>query len=519
MITTSLKKHFKSFLLFFIVFNTITAQEIIIPDDNNFFTGTTPSVSKDISLPVTADKINNAINNGGVVINIPAGTHNINKVINLKSNTHILIAKNAVLKPTTAFFMFNIGTNGRGTQQKIKNVKISSTSGKFIIDYSKFNPGDKVSGFTIGWVENFLIQGVLLKDNQTFLSGLSLSPPSGGNWNRIAKNGIINNCTITGADYGYGLIQVQAAENVLFKNLKGYGGVTLRFESGWKSMRDAGINVATSTKLYGLNITGINGNAAVMVSPHTKRQGTAVIKNVTSKNCSFGIRIDKGFDEAGFTAGKYNSVIVGGKIKISRNSDETKNLAQIKQKHYGFYPTQFRNANPFSSFPFTAGTDPIARKAPSIAPILFDAQNTATDFSGGGKYKVTFRKSGHASNTQTYSGFRNCSPKVVYDNDKNNVCPVKRIITNNNISELSTEFNEPVDKVYPNPVSNGKLFVETKVINSVVNIFSLHSGQLITTIKNSGYKNTIDTSSIKPGTYILQIISDVETTNQKIVIL
>ncbi|MGY5351593.1 T9SS type A sorting domain-containing protein [Wenyingzhuangia sp. IMCC45533] len=519
MIENYSKLHYLLFMCFFIVFSTTQSQEIIIPASNTFFNGKTPRKSVTIVKPVNSDKINNAIksfdDNGGV-INIPSGVHTLRKIINLKSNVHIRVAKDAVLKPTSAFVVFDLGTNGGANQKKVTNVKISSTAGKFIIDYSNFSPGRKVAGFSVGWVENFMISGVLFKDNQTFLSGISVSPPSGGNWNRIAKNGIVINCSITNSDYGYGLVQVQAAENVLFKNLKGSGGVTLRFESGWKAMRDAGVRNATSTKLYGVNISGANGNAAVMVSPHTKRQGFAVIKNVTSTDCSFGIRIDKGFKEDRYPAGKYERVVVGGNIKITRNSNEGRNLAQIKQKHYYYYPTSFTNDNPFASFPKTKGTDPDARKAPSIAPMLFDAQNSATSFGGDGKYKVTFRDSGHRTNKQTYRGFRSCTPRIVYDNDKRKVCPTKKNNTNS-LKTLSEQSDQTNDNFYPNPVKNGRIFFHSKFTDSTINIYSIQTGAVIKTI-HAQNKNEIDVSDINPGTYILRTVSNGEVKTQKVII-
>ncbi len=508
----------KSILLitFFITFLSVSSQEINIPNDSSFFTGITPTQTITINQPVTSDKINTAINNFGVnggVIHIPEGTHLLDKIINLKSNTHIIVAENAVFKPTSAFFIFDIGTNGRGNQQKIENVKIASASGKFIIDYSNFQGNDRVAGFTVGWVENFLIDGVSIKDNQTFLAGISVTPPSGGDWNRIAKNGIISNCTITNADYGYGLIQVQAAENVLFKNLEGSGGVTLRFESGFRLLREAGVNVGTSTKLYGLNITGINGNAAVMVSPHTKKQGSAIIKNITSRNCSLGIRIDKGFTEGGFPAGTYNEVIVGGNINITRDADESKNLAQIKQKHYIYYPLNFRNDHEFTSFALTAGTDPTSRKAPAIAPILFDAQNSIDDYTGDGKYKVTFRTSGHSSNSQTYSGFRSCTPNVLYEDDKRRVCLDEPL--------LSLDALKPIAKnrVYPIPTTNHKIFIETTSETSTIKIYSPYTGSLLKVVTNTGLINEIDLSDIPSGNYILQIVTKDNTISKKIIII
>lgn len=45
-------------------------------------------------------------------------------------------------------------------------------------------------------------------------------------------NGHVFNITNTGSWGGYGLVQVQSAENILFEHLDSTGGVTLRMETG-----------------------------------------------------------------------------------------------------------------------------------------------------------------------------------------------------------------------------------------------------------------------------------------------
>lgn len=506
----------RSFLLLFIgiVFSS-NAQEINIPSDSIFFNGVVPNRNPiHVSKPVTASKIITAINKAsrrarGGVVKIPSGTHRITDPIILKSNVHIEITGGTTFIPTRTFGgMFSIGTSDRSNQRLIRNIRIySSSDTKYTIDYSKFKGGDKIAGFDLGYVTNFKIEDAEIKDNQTFLSGFSITPPPGGSFNKKTKNGIIQNCTILNSDYGYGLVQVQVGENILFKNLSGSGGVTVRFESGFSLLTNAGRTTGTSTKLYAYKTSCKNGNAAVMISPHTKVQGTAVIKDVTAENCSFGIRIDKGFAERGKAAGTYRSVIVGGKIKISRNQDDSLNLAQIKQKHHVYYPVEFRRKNPFNSFPLTGGTDPISRKAPGIAPIHVDAQLSANNIGPkrDGHYQVTYRRNGNG-NSQTFNGFKPCTPSVVYENDKRRVCLNNRELL---FSFTNKENNTHKINVYPIPTSgNSNIIIENLPSNSQVKIYDMQNNLLISkTFISNNSPIYLDVSSLRSGIYIAKINS------------
>lgn len=495
-------------LTFLITFCTaVTAQVITIPNKSTFFNGTVSTNNPiTVSTPVTTAKINNAINtitarpNGGIV-KIPQGIHRLDGPVIVKSNVHISIHENAVIKPTRAFAgIFQIGYAGRANQRKITNVRVfSSGPSRYTIDYASFPPSAKVAAFELGWVENFKIEDALIRDNKTFLSGISLTPPAGGSYERKSKNGIVENCDIKNSDYGYGLVQVQVGENILFKNLNGEGGVTLRFESGFKILRDAGRTVGTSTRLFAYKIRCVRGNAAVMVSPHTKVQGTAVIKDITSIDCGFAARIDKGFAEAGFAAGTFQSVTIGGKLVIKRNANENKNLAQIKQKHYKFYPYDFWRPKAFTWFPLVGGKDPDARKAPAIAPLLFDAQLSASNIgpASDGRYKVIFRKTGNG-NSQTISGFRNCTPLAVYQNDKDFVC------RNSNKDLTPTATNTKIS-VYPNPATD-ILNISSLTTNSLISLYNV-SGKMVLQQSNTSDTLVMDVSNLKSGLYIINISS------------
>jgi len=492
------------------------AQVVNIPGNRAFFTGSVPNFRKTVGRPVTADKIIQAINQvsnrrtgnrrGGTVI-IPSGTHTINKQINVKSNVHIRINKNATLRPTRGFGgIFTIGVTGRGSQSKVTNVRISldGGSGKYTIDYSRLRPVDKIAAFDIGFVENFEIRDARILDNKTFLSAFNVTPPSGGSFNRKSKNGIVQNCSISNADYGYGLVQVQVGENLLFKNLSGTGGVTVRFESGWSVLTRAGKNVGTSTRLFAQNISCTNGNAAIMVSPHTKPQGTAVIKGVTAKNCGFGVRLDRGFAEHGQSAGKYRSVIIGGALNISRTGGDRSRSSQIKVKHYIYYPEAFRNSTSFNSLPRVGGRDEAARRGPGIGPMIFDAQQSANNVGSArdGHYRITYRKNG-PGNSQSFRGYTGCVPPIVYEDDKRKVCRRGRRVLSDDLLESVEETNEP--KIYPIPTSSGNITVDNITEGSSIKIYGI-SGNLIKLIEYNKINNKIiDVSNLTSGMYILEI--------------
>ena len=78
----------------------------------------------------------------------------------------------------------------------------------------------------------------------------------------------------------YGTTQVQSAEDVRFENLDGTGGVTLRLETG---IVNPG---AIVTNIEARNIVCRDGHAAVMMEPHTQKNGLVTVHNATSFGCS-----------------------------------------------------------------------------------------------------------------------------------------------------------------------------------------------------------------------------------------
>lgn len=181
----------------------------------------------------------------------------------------------------------------------VENMSIEGVGGCFTVRLSPHEPGIVVVSF--GNVRNSRVANVTIHDCLTKFASFQFGP-TGGTVARPVRprGGTIENANVTGADYGYGLGQVQSAESVLFQNLSGEGGVTLRLETGEKKMNDS--QIGGVDRIVGRNIACTAGNAAVMISPHSMQNGVVEIDGVKSIGCGFGVRIDEGFVSKKYTA-------------------------------------------------------------------------------------------------------------------------------------------------------------------------------------------------------------------------
>ncbi|TPN84495.1 pectate lyase family protein [Aquimarina algicola] len=399
-----------------------------IPEESTFFNG---NVSMDnpitISTPITGSKIQNAIdvlNNRpeGGVLKIPKGTHTLNQSISLKSNVHIEINKEAVIKVAQSFrgAIFTIGTNNYPSA--VKNVKIYSSdiNKRYQINYSEIDSPNKAIYFvSIGYANGFEINGAEILDNETMFSAFRIGPNgtrrNTTSFNRISENGIIKNCHIQNADYGYGLIQLAGGKNLLLKDISGHGGVTLRLEGSAKGLVEAGFKIGIQENIYAQNVSCTNGNAVLMLSPHAKEHGKVVVRDITAINCGIGIRIDKGF---GPKNGYYSpKPYIGGKIKIQASDVDF--VAQIKKKHYKYYPKDFREKHPYQSLAPLKRTKGDARYGKAITPIFHGARLTNNNLGRNdeGYYDFVYDPS-----MEEIIGFPSCIPKITNRGNANKVC-------------------------------------------------------------------------------------------------
>ncbi|WP_157359375.1 Iota-carrageenase A2 [Wenyingzhuangia fucanilytica] len=301
---------------------------------------------------------------GGGKLIIPSGDYSVAE-INLKSNVHIVIDSKAVIRPSLRtddknYIMFGFGKES----DKISNVSVTSNDEleKFTVDLTH-NNNINVAVFSLGNVENFFLSNFTVLDDYTDFSAVTAGITEyNGAW-YFPKNGIVKNANTLNADYGYGMVQIQAGTNILFKNLEGTGGVTLRLETGWTKMND--LQLGGVSNIYGQNISCTNGNAAVMFSPHAMHNGKAYVENITANSCGFAVRI-----EGGFVSKKYtNPELVDGtfeEVEIKNITTTFGNNAQLKPKHYKYMPCELRNQ--VATEPIKPGGE--SYKGPSIAGVV-----------------------------------------------------------------------------------------------------------------------------------------------------
>ena len=316
---------------------------------------------------------------GGGTISIPAGRYYFLGV-SIKSNVHIEIAENTVIIPTpqgkdSISNMISAGENGA----TVKNVSINGLGKGFIVDLRETDYR-ALRIFQLFNVDNFLLANFTVLDKQTGKSSITFNPTELNGQYYAPRNGVVKNVRVYDAHYGYGLSQIKGGVNVLFKNLSGQGGVTLRLETGSEGVNDK-LLIGLMDNLYGRNIFCEDGNAAVMISPHSREIGKADIRGVYAKNCGFAVRVEKGF-----AAQKDIPGVVPGTFAPSVVEDVTAvygPTAQLKSKHFKYIPTDLRHL--IKRVPNKAG-----KKAIYIGPSAAAAVNSA-EGDGPGHYKVTLR--------------------------------------------------------------------------------------------------------------------------------
>ncbi|TPN86233.1 glycoside hydrolase family protein [Aquimarina algicola] len=451
------------------------------------FDGSTPSTV--VSLPdanvKSTSQLQKLINNAGpkgIKISIPAGNYTLGQ-INLASNVHIDIDKDAYITVAPGNnVLFNLRTR-KIKDPKLENIKIYCSNCDtskpaydddryYTIDYTSYGPKVRIRAFSIERVENFHISDFKVLDNYTTHSAVNIVPLITGPFSKkdpgntdpnvnnrravaVAKKGDIINGCITGAAYGYGLIQVQCAVDVSFKDLYGVGGVTLRFESGAGAtyigtLIDTDIAVIKGIQAQNINCT--DGKVALMLSPHGRIHGDVEVRDVTATGCGFAVKAEGGFidreirDPNNFSANSNPSKYKKGIFQSVKVTNVTaiykSNTAQIKAKDWKFYPESIRlkDFNEFKKSPnggIKSPTKPVIRyKTPSIAPISYTSIDHENDIipkmkgltdkryagnnEGDGKFNVEF------TGTISAKGFLDCFDSInntIYDEDANsNYC-------------------------------------------------------------------------------------------------
>jgi hypothetical protein len=147
----------------------------------------------------------------------------------------------------------------------------------------------------------------------------------------------------------------------------------------------------------------------------------------------------------------------------------------------------------FTSFALTLWLNPTNGASPSLGLTLAPTA-PATSITLGG---FTLRQD---TNTST--------PTIILDELRiNTTAPLTLDVNQNSISGL---------KIYPNPVSNGTLFIETSAnAEKTVAIFDVLGKQVLNTTTSN---NAINVASLHTGVYIVNITEEGKTASRKLVI-
>jgi hypothetical protein len=327
-------------------------------------------------LQTAIDEVSNL---GGGKIIIPEGNYSFAEVF-LKSNVHIEIDAKVIIRPAEIeskrsknYAMFKV-TNITSVDPVV-NVSVCGVNGKFLVDlreaHTDFLNIRIIQSYN---VSNFKYSNIKVEDNFSKFSTLEFNGVKIGDRVYGPRKGVIKNIDLYNSDYGYGVVQLQLAKELFFKDLYGQGGATLRIETHNKVLRELGTYDIVD-EIYGRGIRSENGNSALMLSPHFIDQGKVDIRDITSVGSGFAVRINKGFaspdeKEVGLGAGSFSTSSIVKNISASFSIDK----AQIKPKHYNYMPCSLRthiSAEPINGFPHGDSYN-----GPSIAAVLYTSNYT-----------------------------------------------------------------------------------------------------------------------------------------------
>lgn len=444
---------------------------------------------------------NGTVRRGGIV-RIPAGNYYFSRV-RLASDVVIEIDPDAILhinneeNRSLNIPMFIVG---RDNEAVIKNTVITTTPGagrnRFTVDF-RTTTQDRPSRLQFALfidarnVENFRFANGNILDNNTFQPGISLASGilPNGNGFQAPRNGLIENWDINRAEFGFGLIQVHAATNVLFRNLSGTGGVTLRLESGF---REEESGVRTMQDLTARNIRCRNGNAAAMFSPHALFHGRFDVRNITSTNCAFAARIDEGFDERNSFGGRQGT-FSGRSILREVKARATNNNAQLIDLFVDLLPCGIRANVREDSVPDFLNRQ--AFRGPAVAAV----RRTAN-------YNVDFNPNTHISRLRGFSGRINNGTQVIDSEDR---ISSGRCNSSKNLTLNTTESNN-LEIFYS---SLDQTISSNAITQNTLSIYDV-SGKII----NRSSTNVLTTSGLKSGIYIVVLNTDIDRKVKKIII-
>ncbi|WP_044210488.1 hypothetical protein [Flammeovirga sp. OC4] len=298
------------------------------------------------------DAIDALAKSGGGNLVIPKGEYLFGNVY-LKSNIHILVESGTVLRPywpegtKASLFNFSAKFSAKNPSAYIENVSIRGVKGRFVVDYSNRirKKGEGCRAIIISMVKNFLVQDMDVKDNFTTYCGMVISPvkqhkkftiEDTKSWKiSRATKGTVRDCRHFNASPGYGLVQIHGADGVHFENLYSLGGVTLRLETGANNPHVGVFNIT------GKNIYNENGRSALMMGPHSAKNGKVVVDGVVSKSSTYAVNIGQAgvkHDAPDQTPGRFSN-----DSKVTNIHAIFGKTAQVKNQSIHFVPEEYYN--------------------------------------------------------------------------------------------------------------------------------------------------------------------------------
>ena len=362
----------------------------------------------DSSTSALQTMIDNLSSSGGGVLTISAGTYTLGQV-HMKTGVHIRVHPDVIFKSAPQNSLFRAGYDNNFTN--VSNWSFTSTNGeRFTFDFSDMNPHiDGIRAFQLGNTTNFKISDFVVLDNFTKFNAISSGavgdPDISGDYTqgsaKFASFGIIENLDTKKAHYGYGLIQCQVGQDILFRDLSGEGGVTLRFESGFEGLANRYLqdNTPTIQRVYGRNISCKNGAHALMISPHTITQGVVDVRDISSISCEatvsamFGfLSENKGQEDSsgnplnGHTLGTFSEESVVTNVSATFGTK-----AQVRAARLKFVPCTLK-----SYISVDKNLDDESYEAPSLSAGLILALEDYTSFNApAGRYQIVLENVSH----------------------------------------------------------------------------------------------------------------------------
>ena len=515
----------------------------VLPNDDYFYNPTINNANQmsfpngSTSTSALQSMINSLSSSGGGVLTINAGTYTLEQV-HMKTGVHIRVHPDVVFKSLPRNALFRAGFDADFAN--VSNWSFQSTNGeRFTFDFSDFQPTTDIRAFQLGNAKNFKIADFLILDNFTKFNGISSGAVGNDSAQGTAKFpsfGIIENLDIEKAHYGYGLIQSQVAQNILFRNLSGEGGVTLRFESGFSGLADRYLTDQSPiiNNNYARNISCRNGAHAVMLSPHTITQGVVDIRDVSGTSCEAVVSVNFGFlseskgqaDANGNPINGHSSGTFSEASVIANVSATYGTNAQVRSARLRHVPCALRNYIHLTE----KNPDDESYKSPSLAPVYYLAIEDYVSLDmPEGRFKIVLENITHAgfSNEIRADGlitdggehdFEGCDvdglPIWIKGEDKNTPNPLQT----STLAEVLNIDNFIDDKSIVIYQQENVNFLTVKSdFNANLKIYNL-VGQLVKDISILDGNTFVDVSQISENIYIVHIKSDKKKITKKIII-